>query len=58
MNHTFANMGDGTYMHSGVMAIRQAVAAGTRLTYKETRRTALLETLTAPQTAPVAMAAE
>jgi len=34
MNHMFANMGDGTYMHSGVMAIRQAVAAGTRMTYK------------------------
>jgi indolepyruvate ferredoxin oxidoreductase len=32
--HVFANMGDGTYTHSGVMAIRQAVAAGTRMTYK------------------------
>ena len=32
--HVFANMGDGTYTHSGVMAIRQAVAAGTRITYK------------------------
>ena len=27
MPHVFANMGDGTYTHSGVMAIRQAVAA-------------------------------
>ena len=26
--HVFANMGDGTYTHSGIMAIRQAVAAG------------------------------
>ena len=32
--HVFANMGDGTYTHSGIMAIRQAVAAGTRMTYK------------------------
>jgi indolepyruvate ferredoxin oxidoreductase len=32
--HLFANMGDGTYTHSGIMAIRQAVAAGTRMTYK------------------------
>ncbi len=32
--HMFANMGDGTYTHSGIMAIRQAVAAKTRITYK------------------------
>ncbi len=32
--HVFANMGDGTYTHSGVMAIRQAVAAKARITYK------------------------
>jgi indolepyruvate ferredoxin oxidoreductase len=34
MAHVFANMGDGTYTHSGIMAIRQAVAAKTRITYK------------------------
>lgn len=34
MKHMFANMGDGTYVHSGVMAIRQAVAAKSRMTYK------------------------
>jgi indolepyruvate ferredoxin oxidoreductase len=34
MPHVFANMGDGTYTHSGIMAIRQAVAAKTRITYK------------------------
>ncbi len=32
--HVFANIGDGTYTHSGILAIRQAVAAGTALTYK------------------------
>ena len=32
--HMFANMGDGTYQHSGLLAIRQAIAAGTHITYK------------------------
>ncbi|HUW37831.1 MAG TPA: indolepyruvate ferredoxin oxidoreductase family protein [Rhodocyclaceae bacterium] len=32
--HVFANMGDGTYFHSGFMAIRQAVAAHAPMTYK------------------------
>ena len=32
--HMFANIGDGTYTHSGIMAIRQAVAAKARITYK------------------------
>jgi len=32
--HIFANMGDGTYFHSGLMAIRAAVAAKVSMTYK------------------------
>ncbi|MEZ5598803.1 MAG: indolepyruvate ferredoxin oxidoreductase family protein, partial [Pseudomonadales bacterium] len=32
--HVFANMGDGTYFHSGFMAIRAAVAARVPITYK------------------------
>ncbi|MBO0710996.1 MAG: indolepyruvate ferredoxin oxidoreductase family protein, partial [Acetobacteraceae bacterium] len=32
--HVFVNMGDGTYQHSGLLAIRQAVVAGTNVTFK------------------------
>ncbi len=32
--HVFQNLGDGTYYHSGYLAIRQAVAAKATLTYK------------------------
>jgi indolepyruvate ferredoxin oxidoreductase len=33
-SHVFQNLGDGTYNHSGIMAIRAALAADTTITYK------------------------